>query len=66
MNWGLIRGEFKTKVYKLLSYLQESSELDHTPSEAFGFWLDQTHLVHIYSEEPLGLAAIFTDHHTGD
>lgn len=48
----------------LFSYLQEAGKLDYTPSEAFGFWFDQTHLVDIHSEEPLGLAAIFTDHHT--
>lgn len=49
----------------LFSYLQEAGKLDYTPSKAFGFWFDQTHLVHVYSEEPLGLTAIFADHHTG-
>ncbi len=48
----------------LFSYLQEAGKLDYTPTQPFGFWLDQTHLVHIYGEESLGLATIFTDHHT--
>lgn len=47
------------------SHLQEAGELDHPPAEPLGLRLDQAHLVHVHGEEPLGLAAVFTDHHAG-
>lgn len=49
----------------LFSYLQKAGELHYTPSKALAFWFDQTHLVHVNSEKPLGLAAVFTDYHAG-
>lgn len=49
----------------LFSYLQKAGELHYTPSEALAFRFDQTHLVHVYGKKPLGLAAVFTDHHAG-
>lgn len=49
----------------LFPYLQKAGKLDNPPAKAFGFWFNQTHLVYVYSEEPLGLAALFTHHHAG-
>lgn len=54
-----------THAYTVFSYLQEAGKFDDTPSKTLAFWFHQTHLVHIYSEESLGLSPIFTDHHTG-